>query len=79
MKRLIADTYVADRGWRCRTLRLEHERVSPEEVRLEVVQETEPTEVTVEQVEHQDGLLTITTAPFPYPLRFLRSAADLVH
>lgn len=66
MKRLIADTYVADRGWRCRTLRLEHEPVSPEEVRLEVVQETEPTEVTVEQVEHQDGLLTITTAPFPY-------------
>lgn len=66
MKKMIADTYVSDRGWSCRSLSLKHEAVAVSDVRLQVLKDGEFTAVAVECVEEHEGLLTIIPAPFPY-------------
>ena len=51
MKKMIADTYVSDRGWSCRSLSLKHEAVAVSDVRLQVLKDGEFTAVAVERVE----------------------------
>ncbi len=69
MSHIIANTYVGDTGWLCRSLCLPHGAVAKTDVRLELAPgrgETEPVAVAIESVEFDAGQLTIVTTPFAY-------------
>ncbi len=64
--KIIANTYVSDRGWTCRSIVLEQGTATKANVSLEMVKRGQPVAVEIESVKTKDGKVTVTPAPFAY-------------
>lgn len=66
MAKIMANTYVADRGWTCRAIVLDKVEAKKVDVRLETVMRGQPASIKIESVEQSGGKLVVTPAPFAY-------------